>query len=361
MKKKIVIILGSLLLLAILIFSVAFVLVKPSKDRVLDFMKENPDRFAISLSHNKSVIAKYNSQDKLPLASTLKTIIAIEYAYQSANGKIDPNRQIPLSELEKYHYPLTDGGAHKNWINSLNLKNDSTSSIQEIAKGMIKFSSNANTEYLSDLLGIYHINHRIKELDIQTHDSIYYLVSSLFVKDELYSNLEDSSALQALKSLSSQKYISATQHIHSQLKNGRFEQDSLNNFGLEAQKIWSDRLPGSTARDYRMLMEKLNSKSELPKEVHQHLDPVLEFIMENPQNQSWLKHSGAKGGSTASLLTKALYATRENGDRIALAYFLTDLSTLEQIQLSMSMNAFEIAILQDAEFRNKIKKTINQL
>ena len=102
-------------------------------------------------------------------------------------------------------------------------------------------------------------------------------------------------------------------------------------------------------------MEMLNSKIELPQEVHKHLDPVLEFIMENPQNKKWLKHSGGKGGSTASMLSKSLYATRENGNKIALSYFFTDLSVFEQTQLRMSMNAFELAILQDKEFVQKLK------
>ena len=141
------------------------------------------------------------------------------------------------------------------------------------------------------------------------------------------------------------------------MKNRSFKYDDLDDFGLKAQKIWSDRLPASTASEYRKLMEKLNSK-ELPEKVHQHLDPVLEFIMENPQNQSWLEHSGMKGGSTASLLTKALYAKRTNGDKIAMSYFLTDMSYFEQIQLSRSMNAFEIAVLQDKSFRKRLRNLI---
>lgn len=360
MIKKISIILGSFLVLIAVVFGTAFIMIKPNKDRITDFIKENPERSAISLSYNKDEIVEHHADKKLPLASTLKIIIAIEYAYQSAEEKISPTTEVSTSELEKYHYPNTDGGAHKNWKNSLDLADNDTCKLEEVAKGMLRYSSNANAEYLMDVLGTQAINNRIKKLGIKEHDSIYYLVSSLFIKDELFAKREEAEALKALKELPINDYITTCTKIHKKLKADTFKHDSLNDFGLKSQKIWSDRLPASTASEYRKLMEKLNSK-ELPENVHKHLDPVLEFIMENAQNQSWLEHSGMKGGSTASLLTKALYATRKNGNQIALSYFLTDLSYFEQIQLSKSMNAFEIAILQNEDFRNELKKTVNTL
>ena len=360
MLKKITIILGSILVLIAVVFGTAFMIIKPSKDKITDFIKENPERSAISLSYGKNEIIEYQADKKLPLASTLKVIIAIEYAYQAAEGNISPSTEVSTSELEKYHYPKTDGGAHNRWKNSLDLDDNDTCQLEDVAKGMLRYSSNANTEYLMDALGTENINERIKKLGIKKHDSIYYLVSSLFVKDYLFPEKETANALKALQELSKEEYSNTCKEIHKKLKNNNFKYDDLDDFGLKAQKIWSDRLPASTATEYRKLMEKLNSK-ELPQNVHQHLDPVLEYIMENPQNQSWLEHSGMKGGSTASLLTKALYAKRTNGNQIAMSYFLTDLSYFEQIQLSRSMNAFEIAVLQDAGFREKLNNMISDL
>ena len=50
------------------------------------------------------------------------------------------------------------------------------------------------------------------------------------------------------------------------------------------QKIWSDRLPRSTTRDYVSIMKKLNSKVYFSESVYQYLDPVMEQIMRNPNN-----------------------------------------------------------------------------
>jgi D-alanyl-D-alanine carboxypeptidase len=67
-------------------------------------------------------------------------------------------------------------------------------------------------------------------------------------------------------------------------------------------------------------------------------------------------HSGAKGGSTAFVLTKALYATDKKGDKTEMAYFFNDLSIIENTRLQMSMNEFEVKILSNNDFREKVEK-----
>ena len=53
----------------------------------------------------------------MPLASTVKIIMAIEFAKQASHNVFNENERIPLSELDKYYIPNTDGDAHPGWIN----------------------------------------------------------------------------------------------------------------------------------------------------------------------------------------------------------------------------------------------------
>ena len=131
-------------------------------------------------------------------------------------------REVSTSELEKYHYPNTDGGAHNRWKNSLDLDDDDTCKLEEVAKGMLRYSSNANTEYLMDALGTENINERISKLGIEKHDSIYYLVSSLFVKDYLFPEKETENALKALQELPEEDYIKTCEEIHKKLEKQKF-------------------------------------------------------------------------------------------------------------------------------------------
>ncbi|MCR8632845.1 hypothetical protein [Paenibacillus radicis (ex Xue et al. 2023)] len=75
--------------------------------------------------------------------------------------------------------------------------------------------------------------------------------------------------------------------------------------------------------------------------------------MQNPANRLWLEHAGSKGGSTAFVLTQAIYATDKEGNRTELAIFFNDLDEMQMEKLSSSLNVFGQKLLQDAEFRDK--------
>ncbi|MCS6821401.1 MAG: class A beta-lactamase-related serine hydrolase [Microscillaceae bacterium] len=42
----------------------------------------------------------------MPLASTVKIILAIEYAEQSANGQLNPDKMVSINELDKFYIPI---------------------------------------------------------------------------------------------------------------------------------------------------------------------------------------------------------------------------------------------------------------
>ncbi|MDN5203790.1 serine hydrolase [Fulvivirgaceae bacterium BMA10] len=364
MIKKILIGFGILLVIVVILGVLAFSYFKPNKEVVLTFIKENPKKSSIYLMRNDSLLSSLNINQKMPLASTVKIIIAIEYAEQAAQKILDPNELIALNELEKYYVPNTDGGAHPSWksnIKKMDLINDGQVELREVAKGMIKYSSNANTEYLIDRLGQQNINQRLDSLKINVHDSIYYIVSALFVGKERFPSLKGEELKTKLKGLSLEEYIQICSVIHDKLKNdseGNYKGD-LEDLSLSIQRVWSDNLPGSTTKEYAGLMKKINSRNFLSAKTHIYLDEVMEFILENPANRSWLEHSGMKGGSTAFVLTKALYATDKKGNQTELAYFINDLSYLQNIRLQTSMNAFELSILTDGVFRKKIEEQLS--
>ncbi len=146
----------------------------PSEDKVLNFIKSNPEKSSILLVRNDTIFTIINIDKVMPLASTVKIILAIECAEQSANGQINPDELISLTELDKFYVPNTDSGAHSSWLISIKDKiYDDKISIREIAKGMIKFSSNANTEWLLNKLGRENVNNCLNSLGLKNHTEIY--------------------------------------------------------------------------------------------------------------------------------------------------------------------------------------------
>jgi D-alanyl-D-alanine carboxypeptidase len=326
-------------------------------DSLLNFISNNKNRAAIYLVQNDTVLARINENKMMPLASTVKIMVALEFAKQAAKNVVNQNSYIALKELDKFYLANTDGGAHPNWLQYEKSKGhiirDSIQLIN-VARGMILFSSNANTEYLMGLLGLDNVQNNLQLLGIKQHSSIYPMVSSLF----LYQNprhKSEQSIIKGISQLSDEQYSRYIYDIHKALKydtvlKSKFRPQDLS---MRLQKVWSDRLPSSTAKEYAQLCNIFNNRRYFDKDTYEILSKVLEAVMENPSNQQWLQHAGMKGGSTAWVLTKALYATSKEGQKIEMAYFFNNLDVAENEKLQKWMNAFELKILGDASFRKK--------
>lgn len=341
---------------------------KEDSKYIVEFIKENVDneKASLTINHNNQKWVEVNKNQQLPLASTVKTIVAIAYAQQAAEGKIDPQKEVPLEDLNTFYVPKTDGGAHEAWIAQLNKDNEIKKvPLSEIANGMIAYSSNANTEYLIKILGLENINLVPESLGISGHEPLYPFVSALFVPSQLMTekNLTKKETLAVLKGMGMSEYRNRAIEIHNKwlgnpLTNLEKEQ-IIKMMDMDFQKIWSDRLPRSTTEDYALIMDKLNSKEYFNEDIHKYLDPLMEQLMENPNNREWLVHAGQKGGSTAFILTNVMYATDKDGNKTELALFSNDLTLKEQAKLSRNMNGFQLEFLTDKEFRTYVKEELS--
>ena len=342
-----------------LIFFTQFAFAQSAADSLLNFIQQNKSRAALSLQQNGTITAHLNDNKLMPLASTVKILVAIEFAKQAAAGIFDAQKKVALNELDKYYLANTDGDAHPNWIRYEktlnNIVHDSVRLI-DVARGMIIFSSNANTEFLIDLLGIDNVNSNIKLLGLKNHSRIYPLVSSLFLYQNP-KNYKEEKIIKELNKMSDEDYFKFTMIIHNELK---FDPSYKNKFRPQdlserMQKVWSDRLPASTTSDYVRISSIINNRKYFNPESYKILEQVLESVMENPANQQLFLHAGMKGGSTIFILTKSLYATLKDSTKIELAYFFNDLTAEENSRLQNWMNAFELRVLTDEHFRSSIK------
>ena len=350
-------------LIAFLLVTFSSLFAQTTADSLLNFIKANPKRSSLYLAQNDTMLAHLNENAMMPLASTVKILVAVEFAKQAANKIFDQNEMVSLIELEKYYLPNTDGGAHPNWIayeKQLNhIINDSVALIN-VARGMIIFSSNANTEYLMDLVGLDNITNNNELLGIKRHTRIYPLVASLY----MYQNPKKKSEeyiLRGINSLSEEQYCRYAYDMHKALKydtvlKSKFRPQDLT---MKMQKAWSDRLPASTTKDYVNVCRVLNNRKYFDSGTYVILAKVLETIMENPANRQWLAHAGTKGGSTAWVLTKAIYATTKKNTKIEMAYFFNNLTLQENGMLQGWMNNFELNVLSNNAFRKKVAEVLN--
>ncbi|WP_281392538.1 serine hydrolase [Salicibibacter cibi] len=99
-------------------------------------------------------------------------------------------------------------------------------SLEEIAKGMISHSSNANTEYLMMRLGLARMNDNLKQLQLPKHEKLYpSLVSSLLIPYEIAQKHKlnifkktDAKKVQTfIEEMSQEAYIEEAINIHTKL------------------------------------------------------------------------------------------------------------------------------------------------
>ena len=100
------------------IFGVLYLIfyLKSTSKSFVRYLKENPNNYSLVAQLDTTVVFNHNPTKKMTLASTMKIIIAIEFAYQIAENKFKSNEMVSIKELDKFFVPYTDGGAHEKWL-----------------------------------------------------------------------------------------------------------------------------------------------------------------------------------------------------------------------------------------------------
>ncbi|HDR8141845.1 TPA: serine hydrolase [Bacillus cereus] len=359
--KVVGIIAGITIVGCIAFFSVKeYVNSKEDSNYVLNYIKEHKDDKTTSLivKRNGETLTSINEKEKLPLASMSKIVIAIEYAKQVAEGKIRKDEQISLKELEKYYVKNTDGGAHPAWLDDVKVKElvkGGQTSLEEVVKGMIHYSSNANTSYLLDKLGAARINESLKELGLNSHDEFYPTYTGAlymrgYVEKELH--IPQNKALDKLRNMSNDEYVKHVWQIHEWMKDEKewTKREISLKADMDFQRIWSNRFIGANAKDYMSLLEKINSRNYFTPQMQ----GEIENIFKGTVGEGMFEFAGQKGGSTAFVLTNSFYGTDKKGNKIEIVFMMNNLSEKAFEKLLSNMDYFIRDIAISEEFRNKL-------
>ncbi|MBM7665768.1 D-alanyl-D-alanine carboxypeptidase [Solibacillus kalamii] len=340
-----------------------YALFRDNPNYVIQHLKEHPESSSFYLAENGEPVITYQSTFIRPLASTVKILIAVEYSMQIEESKIQQEQRISLNDLNRFYLKNTDGGAHEAWLDAMKqdggIQNNEVT-LHDVAKGMITYSSNANTDYLINLLGVDAINKRKSELDLTQHEDVYPIVSALFIPDSIQKDgMTEKDLINALQKLSMEDYRKLAQSISLQMRSGEISaSEATFDLSPAIQRVWSDRLIGASANDYGKLLAHI-SNDELPPIATETIRDLMEWPMKfNEENYKTYTHIGAKGGSTLFVLNNAMYAENLKGDQYEMVLLLNDLNFYERFLLSLNRNSFESKLMNDAEYRNKVREEL---
>ncbi|MBO0992868.1 serine hydrolase [Bacillus sp. SD088] len=313
-------------------------------DIVAGYLEET-DTTSLYLAVDGEVLIDTAPSQERPLASTVKIMVAAAYAEQVAEGKLDPEMLVPLDKLDSFYIPNSDGGAHPAWLESVeNNITDGKIQLHDVVKGMIAYSSNANTEYLLGLIGFESIDERMEAWGmLGEQETIVPLVSSLLLFDDLGEEAEN---------LSHAELREESIALQAELESGaRAVPDSFD-MPLTLQRIWSDSVTSASAASYGHFLRDVHTGEWGSPEAN----TILRDLLETAYMLGGADYIGGKGGSTGFVLNQALYAKLNSGEEIELVFFIDDLNTFQQQRANRSSNDFLIEVFTNESYRNELVK-----
>lgn len=255
-----------------------------------------------------------NEDDLFPLASAFKIVVLAEYAVQVAAGELDAFERVPVAELDRYYLPGTDGGAHPAWLQSANVDENQTVSLDDVAFGMIRYSSNANTDYLLERLGMDGFPALYEALGVQDSDLPAPILGNFLVfsnQEVGYVDPDD---------LTPEIYAEEVERLADLYLNDEDWREAQQAFRagpippeVTQYAYFNTYGTQGSARDYAAIMEAIYTGDALGEEASAIIRQTLEWPMDIPGNDALFVELGTKGGTLPGILTSAYYGTPLDG------------------------------------------------
>lgn len=285
----------------------------------------------------------------MPLASVAKLITLVAYAEAIAAGTLNPQEQVPLSELDRYYLPNFDLGAHRRAINELRQNgrlispdSDPAVLLSDVAWMMIRHSSNAAADYLHLRLGQQRIEETTIALGLNAPPASHsapciFLGQFLMMGNHSRAGASDRTALGAYidgGTNGAQAYGAAVAELAGTYINDPAFRTAEQEWRAETrrpttdtQRLFAGRLaPQGAAGAYAALLSRLAQNGLSTPDSSYQARLILEWPNQFDVNQEAFSNVGYKNGALAGVLNSAYYAYRwDDGAPVIVVLFFRDI------------------------------------
>jgi D-alanyl-D-alanine carboxypeptidase len=291
-----------------------------SRQAVLNYLSQNTANVAVACLDptNPQVDFFHNGDEPFPLGSTFKLVLLTAYAEDAAAGRLDPQENIPVSDLEKFYLPGTDGGAHEEFIQARGAGNASLK-LDEVVGGMVSYGSNAATDYLLSRLEAVDFPKLYLRLGLeQTSQPFSFLGLYLFIKNH-------ETGMYAEEELTPAEVLAEQSRLENLFVNNPAWRAAEVDFirkptnaapvNIQKQVIHAYGLRGSARDISRILLAAYGYHAALPPETQALMRQHLEWPARmNPENTKDFKTLASASGAWPGVLTSAWYAQTPEGN-----------------------------------------------
>ncbi len=312
-----------------------------------------------------------NADAPMPLASVVKVVNLVAYAEAVDEGRIDPAAWIPLAEMDRAYLPGMDLGSHRRAIRALEEQGliagePPATPMEEIPTMMIRYSSNAATDYLHLLVGQEEVEMTAISLGLTSQTAPCPWIGQFLAMSNHQRNGSNIEAVRAFIEDPKSYEVEVMRLSDSFMNDPEFRDQALSyrssRASIQVQSLFSENLNAqASARDYSRLMAKIISNELSSSYTNILVRRALEWPMIFPDNQLLFRVVGYKSGSLPGILTTIYYAERlEDQAQVVVALFFRDLprGTYRNWRQSLPHDVLARWLLSDPEAISEMKKLI---
>lgn len=299
-----------------------------------DYILENPQNVGLVAYRlgDEANGVYLNGERPMPLASVVKIIHLVAYVEAVERGELNPDGRVPLDVLERYYIDRSDLGSHQRAINDLEeqgkIDAGRTVALQDVAWMMMRYSSNAATDYIHQLLGQTRIEQTVIELGLENHTAPCMFLGQFLAMENPVRGVGGSGGL-ADYLADPAVYAAESGRLADAYINDTLFRQSLGRWrpSTQTQRTYVDNLGGyGRPVDYAQLMGRIALNGLSSGESSYQARLIIEWPMNFAANQQLFTNLGYKDGNLPGVLTTAYYAyPRDGGGPIVVILFYKDL------------------------------------
>ncbi|MBY8911470.1 class A beta-lactamase-related serine hydrolase [Bacillus sp. YC2] len=324
---------------------------------LLRFIASHPERVCLTVINNDQTLINHNGSKLFPLASTVKILFLLACVHEVRKKNISFSETINVEEIDKFYIPHTDGGAHNNWKSKENIGQIVT--IKEVLIGMMRYSSNACTDYIYSLIGPENIQKTVDLYLPVNHTPVFSINSSMLVAPYLkkHEQKKTKDIPEYMKDMKQKKFMEISEKVFDALSQGKADTlraalSSANHINI--QREFTKKLPASSSENYARLMYRLGTGDLLSESEKDILDEITGPL--NPQDKTRIWY---KGGSTLFVMTSAVFKETDS-DSLSLAFFIEDMTRLDMLWIDHVYQAFLQKLINDTSFRHQLIENLKK-
>ena len=278
-----------------------------------------------------------NADAPMPLASVVKVIHLVAYAEAAAAGRLNPLSPVQLADLDAYYLPRSDLGAQTRALRELEDEGRILADLEQIRLEdvpwmMIRYSSNAATDYLHLALGQATIEETAAALGLTSQTAPCPFLGQFLAMANHTRSGNDRGAVDAYLAdpAAYGREIMLLTDAYRSSAAFRDEEAAWRDRrrpALATQRYFSHALNAQgSARDYANLMARIAQNGLDNGESSFIARRYLEWPMRFPANQEIFSNLGYKNGSLPGILTTVYYAyPKGETTPVVVALFFRDL------------------------------------